>query len=148
MAATWLDLMERLTRLGDLASGRLDPGVRQVALLQVARECEEAAVIAALLAENDDGVNRMAPGDVRAELGRLGRDLEALTGAGLLLEVTPPDGEFLPVMLRLVDRHGRAAALRARLVLGVEDQEPGVRARRARASGPSRDPGVIGGGVL
>ncbi|WUH93725.1 hypothetical protein OG900_28835 [Streptomyces sp. NBC_00433] len=147
MAASWLDLMERLTRLGDLAGGRLDPGVRQVALAQVVRECEEAAVIAAFLAETGDGADRLPTGEVRSELDRLGRDLDALTGAGLLLEVIPPDGEFVPVMLRLVDRHGRAAALRARLVLGAEDRGPGRVGRGVRASGPPRDPGVTGGGV-
>jgi hypothetical protein len=58
--------------------------------------------------------------EVRAELARLGRDLDALTGAGILLEVAGHDAQFVPVMLRLIVRHGEFAAQRARLLLATE----------------------------
>jgi hypothetical protein len=142
MAAAWLDLMTRLERLGALADRRLDPGVRQVALLQVARECEEVATLATLLAESAAG-GVMGTADVRAELDRLGRDLEVLTGAAILLDVRP-DQDTSAAMLRVVDRHGGAAARRARLVLGVNGAGWAARPDGAGA-GRSGDPGVIGG---
>lgn len=141
MSAAWLDLMARLERLGSVAGQRLDPGVRHVALLQVARAAEEVAVLATLLAEVAEG-GKLAPGDVRAELDRLARDLEVLSGAAILLDARP-DQESTAVVLRLVDRHGAAAAGRARLVLSVSPGHSGD--GRSDRKGPARDPGVVGG---
>lgn len=62
--------------------------------------------------------------DARAELARLCRDLDALTGAGLLLEVASHDAEFVPVMLGVIVRHGEFAAQRARLLLATEYAPP------------------------
>ncbi|MBD0736152.1 hypothetical protein [Streptomyces sp. CBMA29] len=67
--------------------------------------------------------------EVHAELARLGRDLDALTGAGLLLEVAGHDRDFVPVMLRLIVRHATFAAGRARFLLASEyapDAAPGA----------------------
>lgn len=134
-SGTWLDLMERLTRLGELADRKLDPGVRHVALTQVARECDEASVIASVLA--DAGAGLSSSGGVQAELTCLGRDLEVLSGAGMLLELAP-DREVADVMLRAVVRHGSAAARRARRVLDL-----GVDA--AVGSRSPRGPDSVGG---
>lgn len=75
--------------------------------------------------------------EVRSEaLVRLGRDLDALTGAGLLLEVSAHDAEFTPVMLRLVVRHAEFAAQRARLLLAdVPPSSAGAARRRAGGGG-------------
>ncbi|MEC3996768.1 hypothetical protein VSR01_25970 [Actinacidiphila sp. DG2A-62] len=55
---------------------------------------------------------------------RLGRDLDALTGARLLME-TVGDREVTATMLRLVIRHGQTAAMRARALLAELSGEDG-----------------------
>ncbi|SFF54068.1 hypothetical protein SAMN05216251_11830 [Actinacidiphila alni] len=66
-------------------------------------------------------------GDRQTELARLARDLDALTGAGMLLEVASHDAQFTPVMLRLIVRHGEFAAQRARRLLATEYRLAGDR---------------------
>ncbi|SFF54077.1 hypothetical protein SAMN05216251_11831 [Actinacidiphila alni] len=55
MAVTWLDLLDRLANLGGIADvlavSELDTATRRLSLLRVARDCEEAATAARLLAE-------------------------------------------------------------------------------------------------
>ncbi|MBD0736151.1 hypothetical protein [Streptomyces sp. CBMA29] len=53
MAGTWLDLMDRLAALGEVAAAPLDPGTRRLSLLRVARDCEAAASAARVLAETE-----------------------------------------------------------------------------------------------
>jgi hypothetical protein len=57
MADTRPDLLDRLTNLGGIADvlavSELDGPTRRLSLLQVARDCEEAASAARLLAETE-----------------------------------------------------------------------------------------------
>jgi hypothetical protein len=51
----------------------------------------------------------------------------------------------MPVLLRLVSRHGSAAARRARLVLGGSGELVGERRPERTSVRRQGDPGVIGG---